>query len=379
MRTLSSNELQIGMKVLEAVQTANNQLVIAADTILDRQTIDRIRFYGIQTIKVEGEDLEASQEARAEESPKASQEPEAPRIPLGNVQNPTYSQKVKASSGFQSFQMNYSFANKRLQDAFKDIRTKKEYVNFDELLESTNNLIRSTKTNIELFDMLHNMRSVDDSVYAHSMNVALITRMIGRWMRMEMDELNTLTMAGLLHDIGKTMIPESVLNKTDKLTEEEFKYIQQHPQLGYNILKDTNLDIRIKDAALMHHERCDGSGYPSGLKEDDLDEFSMIVAIADVYDAMTAARAYRSPLCPFEVISNFEKDGYTLFKTKPLLTFLNRIASTYQNNRVILNDGRACNIVLLNQNYLSKPMVQFDDKSCLDLSTEKDLFIKALL
>lgn len=379
MRTLSSNELQIGMKVLEAVQTANNQLVIAADTILDRQAIDRIRFYGIQTIKVEGEDLEASQEARAEESPKASQEPEAPRIPLGNVQNPTYSQKVKASSGFQSFQMNYSFANKRLQDAFKDIRTKKEYVNFDELLESTNNLIRSTKTNIELFDMLHNMRSVDDSVYAHSMNVALITRMIGRWMRMEMDELNTLTMAGLLHDIGKTMIPESVLNKTDKLTEEEFKYIQQHPQLGYNILKDTNLDIRIKDAALMHHERCDGSGYPSGLKEDDLDEFSMIVAIADVYDAMTAARAYRSPLCPFEVISNFEKDGYTLFKTKPLLTFLNRIASTYQNNRVILNDGRACNIVLLNQNYLSKPMVQFDDKSCLDLSTEKDLFIKALL
>lgn len=379
MRTLSSNELQIGMKVLEAVQTANNQLVVAADTILDRQTIDRIRFYGIQTIKVEGEDLEASQEARAEEAPKVSQEPEAPRIPLGNVQNPTYSQKVKASPGFQSFQMNYSFANKRLQDAFKDIRTKKEYVNFDELLESTNNLIRSTKTNIELFDMLHNMRSVDDSVYAHSMNVALITRMIGRWMRMEMDELNTLTMAGLLHDIGKTMIPESVLNKTDKLTEEEFKYIQQHPQLGYNILKDTNLDIRIKNTALMHHERCDGSGYPSGLKEDDLDEFSMIVAIADVYDAMTAARAYRSPLCPFEVISNFEKDGYTLFKTKPLLTFLNRIASTYQNNRVILNDGRACNIVLLNQNYLSKPMVQFDDKSCLDLSTEKDLFIKALL
>lgn len=367
MRILSSNELQIGMKVLEAVLTANNQLIVPADTTLDRQTIDRIRFYGIQEIKVEDED------------PKASQEPAAPRIPLGNVQNPTYSQKVKASSEFQSFQMNYSFANKKLQDAFKDICTKKEQVNFDELLESTNNLIRSTKTTIELFDMLHNMRSVDDSIYAHSMNVALITRMIGRWMRMEMDELNTLTMAGLLHDIGKTMIPESVINKPDKLTDEEFKYIQQHPQLGYNILKDTNLDIRIKNAAMMHHERCDGSGYPNGLKEDDLDEFAMIIAIADVYDAMTAARAYRSPLCPFEVISNFEKDGYTLFKTKPLLTFLNRIASTYQNNRVILNDGRPCNIVLLNQNYLSKPMVQFDDKSCLDLSTEKDLFIKALL
>ncbi len=367
MRTLSSNDLQIGMKVTEAVRTVNGQLIVPADTVLDRQIIDRIHFYGIQEIKVE------------DEAPKDSPKPAAPHIPPGNVQNPTYSQKVKASPEFQSFQMNYSFANKKLQDAFNDIRTKKDNVNFEELLESTNDLIRSTKTTIELFDMLHNMRSVDDSVYAHSMNVALITRMIGRWMRMEMDELNTLTMAGLLHDIGKTMIPDAILNKPDKLSDEELIYIQQHPRFGYNILKDTNLDIRIKNAALMHHERCDGSGYPNGLKEDSLDEFAMIVAIADVYDAMTAARAYRSPLCPFQVISNFEKDGYMQFKTKPLLTFLNRIASTYQNNRVILNDGRACNIVLLNQNYLSKPMVQFDDNSCLDLSTEKDLFIKALL
>ena len=111
----------------------------------------------------------------------------------------------------------------------------------------------------------------------------------------------------------------------------------------------------------MHHERCDGSGYPTGLTEDYIDNFAMIVAIADVYDAMTAARSYRSPLCPFEVISKFEEDGFQKYHTKYILVFLKQIASTYQNA-------------------LSRPIVQFDDKSCLDLSTaSRDLYIKAVL
>lgn len=87
----------------------------------------------------------------------------------------------------------------------------------------------------------------------------------------------------------------------------------------------------------MHHERCDGSGYPTGLTEDYIDNFAMIVAIADVYDAMTAARSYRSPLCPFEVISKFEEDGFQKYHTKYILVFLKQIASTYQSNRVILS------------------------------------------
>ena len=101
----------------------------------------------------------------------------------------------------------------------------------------------------------------------------------------------------------------------------------------------------------MHHERCDGSGYPTGLTEDYIDNFAMIVAIADVYDAMTAARSYRSPLCPFEVISKFEEDGFQKYHTKYILVFLKQIASTYQSNRVILSDGRGCTIVMLRASF----------------------------
>jgi HD-GYP domain-containing protein (c-di-GMP phosphodiesterase class II) len=105
----------------------------------------------------------------------------------------------------------------------------------------------------------------------------------------------------------------------------------------------------------------------------------MIIAIADVYDAMTAARAYRAPLCAFQVISNFEQDGYQKYHTKYILTFLKQIATTYQSNRVVLSDGRGCKIVMLNQNDLSRPIVQFDDMSCLDLSTNRDLHITSVI
>ena len=232
-----------------------------------------------------------------------------------------------------------------------------------------------------MFDMLYNMRSITDSVYAHCLNVALISRMIGRWLKLERHDLDVLTAAGLIHDIGKLCIPEEVLNKPGALTDEEFALIRQHPKLGYDVLKNQHsLDPRIKKAALMHHERSDGSGYPSGVTEDFIDNYAMIVAIADVYDAMTAARAYRAPLCPFEVISNFEKDGFQKYNTRYILTFLKQMATTYQSNRVILSDGRSGKIVMLNQNCLSRPIIQFDDNSCLDLSTaSKDLYIKAVL
>ena len=128
----------------------------------------------------------------------------------------------------------------------------------------------------------------------------------------------------------------------------------------------------------MHHERCDGSGYPMGLTMEEIDDYALIIAIADVYDAMTAARSYRAPLCPFEVIAEFEKDGLQKYKPKYILTFLENIANAYQNNRVMLSDGTSAHIVLLNHRRLSKPLVQLDDGACIDLE-KSPLYIKAII
>ena len=98
---------------------------------------------------------------------------------------------------------------------------------------------------------------------------------------MEKTDVNTLTIAGVLHDIGKCKIPDDVLNKPDKLTDEEFALIKKHPQFGFDLIRDLQIDSRIKRTALMHHERCDGSGYPSQLDSSLIDDFAMITAIAD--------------------------------------------------------------------------------------------------
>ena len=293
------------------------------------------------------------------------------------VQNRIYSQAIKQSPEFMNFQVDFAVCLNELKDYFNAI-IMGNFKAPDALLEKTAAMIRPGQTTIDFFDMLHNLRSVDDSIYAHCLNVALIGRTIGKWLKIPAEDLGTLTLSGLLHDIGKALIPDDLLNKQGRLTDEEYDLLCQHSQLGYDLLRPLPLNSHVKKAALMHHERCDGSGYPGKSTTDAIDDFANIIAIADVYDAMTAARTYRAPLCPFQVIAEFEKDGLQKYKPKFILTFLEHIASTYQNNHVLLSDGHAANIVLLNKNHLSKPLVQLDNGECIDLS-RSELYINSLI
>ena len=151
-----------------------------------------------------------------------------------------------------------------------------------------------------------------------------------------------------------------------------------HTIKGYNIIKDKDIDSRIVNTILMHHERCDGSGYPNGLTGNQIDDFAKIVAIADVYDAMTSARIYRGPLCPFEVIELFETEGYQKYDAHYLLTFLDGIVQTYIHNEVRLSNGQKGKIVMLNKNALTKPVIQ-SGKSFIDLSKHKEISILEIL
>lgn len=386
MRNLTPKDLEPGMITADIVKTPLGQVLAPAGAEITRQLINRMKLYRVETIAIEGdapdeENTEIKEEIKAEpvsavketvkEEPAASSKTHIEKTK-------THSQKVAESDSFKSFQINYYKAIQTLKDQFKGAIEERKEIDTDLLLESVRGLYTGQGTIIEIFDMLHNLRGIADSTYSHSISVALTARMIGRWLKFDRHDLDILTLCGLLHDIGKARIPDEILNKPGKLTDEEFELVKQHPKLGYDILKNQNLDSHIKKSALMHHERCDGSGYPLGLTEDALDEFAMIISIADVYDAMTAARAHRSPLCPFQVIANFENEGFQKYHPKYILIFLQQIAKTYQSNRMILSDGRGCNIVMLNNRALSRPMVQLDDNTVLDLSTNRDLYIKAV-
>lgn len=376
MKEYQTKDLLPGMVTAIPVRTKRGQLIINPNVELTRTLISRLEFYGIASVQI----TENKQVATPMETPKdpAYFPAKSPVSAPSPVSDASYSQKLKSSPEFQRFQVDFTLRSQDLKNCFDAYLSDGGTVNKEELLSKTISLVSPKQTTLDVFDMLHNMRQVNDSTYAHSLNVAIISRIIGKWLHFSNEELDTLTLAGLLHDIGKTKIPDEVLNKDGKLTAEEFQMIRNHPKYGYDILKSQPLNSHIKKAALMHHERCDGSGYPMGLTMEEIDDYALIIAIADVYDAMTAARSYRAPLCPFEVIAEFEKDGLQKYKPKYILTFLENIANAYQNNRVMLSDGTSARIVLLNHRRLSKPLVQLDDGACIDLE-KSPLYIKAII
>lgn len=381
MKKVILQNLKEGMVIAEDVMTQGGQRILEKGRVLSKQSILRLSFYNIKSAMVEDQTPEAPEVSKAPEAPVKRPAPASiakPTTPVAPAPK-AYSQTIKTSQKFQSFQVDHTIALSTIKAGLENYVNKGTPLDTNVLLSAVLGIFNSCKTSLELFNMLHNMHSSKDSIYSHSLNVALICRQLGKWLKLDAQTLDTLTLAGILHDIGKLKIPTELLDKPGKYTDEEFEMVKMHTQYGFELLKSLPLDERIKKAAMSHHERCDGTGYPMKLTQDDTDDFAMIVAIADVYDAMTTARSYRAPLCPFQVIDNFEKDGLQKYKPQYILTFLGHIAGTYQNHRILLNDGRSANIVMLNQKYLSRPIIQLDDNSCIDLSTTPDLFIKAVL
>lgn len=385
MKEVLLDNLNDGMVVAENVMTKSGQCILEKGKVLNRQLIMRLSFYSIHSVMVaeDNEPIDVSEESSspAKLKPKSLKALFAPlpESPVAASHTQSVTRKVASTQKAQSLQIEHAIALSTIKACFEGYVINGSSLDTALLLSKVQERFASCKTSVELFQMLHNMHATEDSIYAHSLNVALICRQLGKWKKFDTAALDTLTLCGLLHDIGKLKIPNEILNKPGKYTDEEFALVKKHTQYGYDLLQPLSLDDRIKKAARSHHERADGSGYPTGLTQSDTDEFASIVAIADVYDAMTTARSYRAPLCPFQVIENFEKDGLQKYNPKYILTFLEHIAGAYQNHRVLLSDGRSATIVMQGSQRLSKPIVQLDDKTCIDLAFESSLSIQTVL
>ena len=211
------------------------------------------------------------------------------------------------------------------------------------------------------------------------MNVGIIASLIGKWLGWSEDEQRLLHTCGLFHDIGKLTIPKEILDKPGKLTNEEYEIMKTHTVEGYNLIKDIGLDPTVVNAALMHHERCDGGGYPMGISREKIDRFSKVIAIADVYEAMTANRVYRNGMCPFDVIARIEEDGFMQFETEYLLVFLNNIVDTYLNSKVKLSNGEKAEVILINRQKNSRPLVLTTSGRAIDLYRDSSIRIEEVI
>lgn len=345
------------MVVAADIYSFNDQLIIAKGTRLDERMITRLRFYNIYGLHVYNEE---------------------PIIELEPVKEESYIEMLRSTPEFKKFNRTYIESVERVGDSFHSIIYGDKDIDLDSLLEETERIINEGRNGMHVFEMLHGIRDYDDMTYVHSLNVSLICSIFASWLKMSKEEAKTLTLAGLFHDIGKMLVPRSIIGKPARLTEDEFEEVKLHTVKGYQILKDMNMDIRIKYAALMHHEKCDGSGYPNGFRANQIEDYSKIVAIADVYDAMTSNRTYRNAICPFDVVENFERDGFLKYDPGYLMTFLERIVQSYLYNGVRLTDGREGEVIMINKLSLSRPVIRCGN-TFVDLSKELKLSIEAIL
>ncbi|MDE6232004.1 MAG: HD-GYP domain-containing protein, partial [Lachnospiraceae bacterium] len=264
---------------------------------------------------------------------------------------------MTSSEEFEQFGEEFGKSTNRLRNEFNQIVSKKATnLDQDKMLDVVNRIIDSNKNNYHMLDMLNCMRGYDDLTYIHCINVALICNMMAEWLGYSKEKTDELTMAGLLHDIGKVKIPKDIITKPGKLNDDEYEVVKYHPKLSYEILRETNLSEGVKKAVLMHHERYDGSGYPFKLKGNDISETARIVAIADVYDAMTANRVYRKGICPFEVIEYFQNQ-ISVYDPQFLLEFLEHTAQTYVGNKVQLSNGEVGKVAMINKQDIGRPVV----------------------
>lgn len=207
--------------------------------------------------------------------------------------------------------------------------------------------------------MLHSMQIADHYLFQHSLNVCLYALMLGSSLGYTREELSTLGLGALLHDVGKTLIPEQILMKPGRLTEEEMAIMRKHTEDGFRIMKEIpNVSLISAHCALQHHERLDGSGYPRGIKGDELHDFAKLLGIVDTFDAMTTHRVYKKAALPHEAVEVLYAGAGKLYDFDMINVFRDRIAIYPPGTTVELNTGEVGIVVDINASLPHRPIVR---------------------
>ncbi|MBR5162686.1 MAG: HD domain-containing protein [Schwartzia sp.] len=230
---------------------------------------------------------------------------------------------------------------------------------------------------------IHNMDREGSYLLHHSLHVGILAGLMGPWLRWPKEHRERLLLAGLLHDVGKLKISEEILNKPGKLSNSEMNIVRRHSALGAEILAKCGIspegDIIV--GILQHHERCDGSGYPSGLKRNMISPFGQILAILDIYDAMAANRAYAHKVSPFDIFDRLITDikadrideGYCML-------FVRQLCQALTGSWVRLTSHEKAKIIYIDPNHTPPlPIVQTTKGKFYDFSTTDAVKIEELL
>jgi putative nucleotidyltransferase with HDIG domain len=366
MKQVPISELTPGMVTAADIMSYDMQLIVPKGVVLTENIISRFEGYSVYYAQIE--------DNIADELSK----------PIVDVEAPD-------NEPFIRFSQEYERCSVHFKDSLMNSLYRNEPFRANDILRETMALLTQDGCEINIFDMLLGLTHKESSIYDHCIGTALTANMLSKWLHFSEADQMMVTACGLFHDVGMVMLPQGLTSKPGKLTSSEYEIVKTHTTEGFHLLgRYRSIPEPVKNAALMHHEKCDGSGYPYGLKGDEIDKFSKIITIADIFNAMTNQRSYRTAICPFTVIKFFEDDGIQKYDMKYILTFLENVANSYLNHRVTLSNGMEGNVIFINHDHFSQPVVRTNNnqiinletgyyESILQLSANKDLYIEAII
>ncbi|MDD3306059.1 MAG: HD-GYP domain-containing protein [Acetobacterium sp.] len=212
-----------------------------------------------------------------------------------------------------------------LKNNLSNVLFQEEYT-YTHVTQFLAHMYESIEGNSFILKALDKIKKMDEYTFTHSVNTAFYSMFIAMWMGLADQDIINATQAGFLHDIGKIYIPEAILNKPGALTQQEYEIIQLHPLYGYSLLNEfSEFNLEVKRAVLFHHERIDAKGYPLCASDDYVGLLPKIIAVADVYDAMTTNRIYKKGKSAMEAIDYLSHQGRSELDNRVLRYFLNNI------------------------------------------------------
>ena len=250
------------------------------------------------------------------------------------------------------------YAAETLEAIFSNVKDVKSLTSgAREIGEQVYSVIDASK---ELFINLSKLKVSDEYTYKHSVDVGTMAAVLAKRMGENNKFIHDVTIAGLLHDVGKEKIPTEIINKPAKLTNDEFELIKTHPVHGYNILMNSaDVSEDMRQGILNHHENYDGTGYPRGLLGDKIGKMGQILSIVDVYDALVTKRSYKDAKTPAQAIEIMftmsNKFNLDYFKS-----FLSVINAYPNGSTVLLSDGEKATVLRQNNSYPLRPIIKIN-------------------
>lgn len=336
---VSTRLLHEGMKIDQAIVDGTGRSLIAKGAFLDDFQIEYLKTRGIGGIYIaEGEpdpdelDIVIPQFTR--ELIEKSRVPDRPKVKLSE------SVKKQVCEGVQSL----------FSDPSSESFT-------DSSVNVSNQLMNSVLADDAVAVDLGMLKVSDEYTFKHSVDVAALSVVLGKNMGLSMEELKELSIAGLLHDVGKAKIPAEVLNKPDRLTEDEFSLIKQHTLFGFQILKEKGtFSDGIMRGVLQHHEKSNGKGYPLGADDKTIHKYAKIISVADVFDALITKRPYKDPftmMTAAEMIMGMSSE----LNMDVMKVFLNTVILYPVDSIVSLSTGEYAKVVENTPGYPLRPKV----------------------